>query len=141
MRTTQWAAIGALGATTAVGGALAVGTAEAADEGETRADVIAVDVHADWCGHCQTISERVPDVIAQVGREDVLFVTFDITNETTRHQSALLASRLGLESLYAAEGDRQGRVLLVDADTHEIVGTITSRDDVAAMTRKVRAAL
>lgn len=91
----------------------------------------AVSFHADWCGSCKKIApqlERARDQ-ADLDNKDVLFVTLDLTDATTRHQSGLFASALGMGDFYKSNNGKTGFVLLVNAATGEHVGKITKEHD------------
>jgi len=105
----------------------------------------AVKFHADWCSSCKVLG---PNVEAARGKADldnknVLFVTLDLTNATTRHQSSLLASALGLAETYKTNDGKTGFVLLVNAQTGDVVGKLTKEQNsnaiVAAINEKIAA--
>ena len=91
-----------------------------------KSKITAVAFHADWCGSCQKIGPQLEKARGQADLDnmDVLFVKLDLTNATTRHQSALLASAIGLGDFYKENNGKTGFVLLVN-ENGEHVGKIT----------------
>ena len=110
-----------------------------------RADAVApellvVKLHADWCGSCLVLGPRIDSAREQADLDEssALFVTLDLTDEATRHQSALLAHSLGLEEFFAANRGKTGFAILVDVASGEIKGRLTkdmSADGIAAAIR------
>ena len=94
--------------------------------------VIAAKFHSDNCGSCKVMAPAVGEVKSQYGEGDVLFVTFDRTSETTSNQSKLLAHALGLGDIYDATA-KTGKVLLIDADSKEVRGTLNKTHSSADM--------
>lgn len=93
--------------------------------------LMAVQFHADWCGSCAKIEPQLNKARgkADLDNQDVLFVKLDLTNGTTRNQSALLASAIGLGEFYKENNGKTGFVLLVNGSTGEHVGKITKEHD------------
>lgn len=91
----------------------------------------AISFHADWCGSCKVLSPKVKEAksIGDLGNKNVLFVRLDLTDKTTSHQSALLASTLGIEAFYKSNNGKTGFILLVNSSTGETVGKITKDMD------------
>ncbi len=87
----------------------------------------AVTFHADWCGSCKVMEPEVTKARARadLNNQNVLFVTLDLTDATTRHQAGLMASALGLDEFYAENAGKTGFILLVNSKTGEHVGKIT----------------
>lgn len=91
----------------------------------------AVAFHADWCGSCKVLE---PQVIKARGKSDldnqnVLFVTLDLTDKTTRHQSGLMADALGIGDFYKENNGKTGFVLLVNSATGEMLGKLSKEMD------------
>lgn len=108
---------------------------------ETKAanSLYAVAFHADWCGSCKVLG---PNVIKARGKADldnknVLFVKLDLTNAATRHQASLMASALNISDFYKENAGKTGFVLLVNAQTGEIVGKLTKDQDSNAITAMI----
>lgn len=103
----------------------------------------AVAFHADWCGSCKIVGPNLVKARGKAGLDEknVLFVKLDLTNPTTRHQSSLLASAIGLGEYYKENAGKTGYVLLVksddDGDDSEIVGKLTKDMDANAMIAKI----
>ncbi len=102
--------------------------------------VIAAVFHADWCGKCKQMGPSAMKTMASYARDkDVKFVKFDLTNESTKAQSAKLAARNGITPVWNSY-QKTGMVLLVDAKTRKVVGTIVATDSQKDMKRKIEAA-
>lgn len=101
-----------------------------ADNGKavmTDNTLYAVTFHADWCGTCRKLEPELVEARANgdLDNQNVLFVTLDLTNDTTKHQAGLLASALGIGDFYESNRGKTGFVLLVNGKTGETVGRIT----------------
>jgi thiol:disulfide interchange protein len=137
--------LAAAAALVAAGAVMAVGTtvmAEAPNDAKAAAPkVIAAAFHADWCGMCK---EMGPDFMAareSLLERDILFVKFDLTNEKTAHQAAMMASALGLKDVFEAQAPKTGAIKVVDAESGEVVATLTAEHDTAAMKQELEKAL
>lgn len=62
-------------------------------------DIIAVRVRHDMCPLCKGLDPKYPEIIRKANDESVLFVTLDLTDETTQQQAALTVGALGIESV------------------------------------------
>ena len=97
--------------------------ANAAEEPE----VMGVLFYADWCNSCKVLEPRIDQarVDSSLDSGSVLFVTLDLTDEVTIHQSQLLAESLGLGDVYTAHEGTTGFMLLVDADSKKVITRLT----------------
>ncbi|MEM9400177.1 MAG: thioredoxin family protein [Verrucomicrobiota bacterium] len=82
--------------------------------------LVAAKFHADWCGSCKAMGDAIIDLSNKFDGKEVLFVTFDRTNTTTRHHSELLASAMDLDKVYDGN-EGTGYVLLIDAESGEVI--------------------
>lgn len=89
--------------------------------------LVVAKFHADWCGACRAMGDVATDLANKHDGQPVLFVTFDLTNATTRHQSEMRAAALGLGTLFDANRDKTGFLVLIDT---------ASRTEVARLTRE-----
>jgi len=99
----------------------------------------AITFHADWCGSCAVLN---PEVIKARGKSDldnqnVLFITLDLTDKTTRHQAGLMAAALGIGDFYTENDGKTGFVLLVNSATREQLGTLTKAMDATQITATI----
>jgi thiol-disulfide isomerase/thioredoxin len=67
----------------------------------TQPELMVVKFHADWCGSCRTLGPVLTDLTNKLDGKPVLFVKLDFTNNTSKHQTKLLASSLGIEKIVA----------------------------------------
>lgn len=103
--------------------------------------VIAMYMYADWCGACQAIKPIMEEAKPQFEGQPVLFVKMDMTNDFTAHQSKLMAARLGLSDIFEKNEGMTGFVLLLDADTNEVLDKITTDDGIEGIITKITNAL
>ncbi len=95
--------------------------------------IIAIKFHADWCGSCKTVSPIVNDLTNKLDTKPVLFVTLDMTTQSTRKQAEYLAASLGIGNIWPQYGKTTGKVLLFDAKTRQIVGKLDKTMDIKQM--------
>lgn len=86
--------------------------------------LFAVRLHADWCENSKALTTTYNNLKNRFDGEEVLFVTLDFTNNTTKHQSQLLAIAIGI---YDAVTDlnETGQILLMTARGKNIVKQFT----------------
>ena len=102
--------------------------------------LIAAVFHADWCGKCKQMGPNVMKTMASYKADKaVKFVRFNLTDDSTKAQSAKLAARNGITPVWNSN-QKTGMVLLVDAKTRKVVGTIVATDSQKDMKRKIEAA-
>jgi len=105
--------------------------------------VIGLKFYADWCGSCKVVDPRLEAVTPEFAEAPVLFLRVDETNAATKAHSARYASFLDLEEVYKAQNGGTGFMLLLDADSKEVLGRITrndSEDDIRKIVRDALAA-
>lgn len=90
--------------------------------------VIAVRVRHDMCPFCKSFDPKFPELTLQSKNDRVLFVTLDLTNETTQRQAAMLVGALGLEKIWTGDMSRMGSIILVDGKTKEEISTVMQTD-------------
>lgn len=126
-----------------VGGFYLSTSASSADaaESDDEISVISVYMYADWCGSCQAIKPKMEEATRAFEGEPVLFTKMDMTDDFTAHQSKLMAYRLGLQELFDENQGRTGFVMLVDANTLEVLDRITAADETEEIKQKISALL
>lgn len=77
--------------------------------------LLAVYAYADWCGNCKILSPKLKEARAALEKQDVLFVTLDLTDKPRIHQSILLAQALGIGDWLKAQGSATGYVAVLDS--------------------------
>ncbi len=95
-------------------------------EKDASLSVIGVKMDAEWCPKCHEMNPKLENIMPEFNGEEVLFVKFNMTDDFTRHQSSLLAKRLGLTDLFNKNEGQTGYMVLVDANTNEELKTLTS---------------
>ncbi|TAE71619.1 MAG: hypothetical protein EAZ85_10575 [Bacteroidetes bacterium] len=78
----------------------------------TGVKLTAVCLHADWCENSRALLKYYENLKNKFDGQDILFVTLDFTNRTTRHQASLLANALNVHE-QVAEYDETGVILLI----------------------------
>lgn len=102
--------------------------------------LIAVKHHGDWCGSCKKMGTTFTDLRNKFDGQPILFVTLDLTNVSTRNQSELLASALGLKSIYQ-NNPGTGFILLINPQTHQVVKKLTANQDLKMMSAEIKTLL
>ena len=103
--------------------------------------VLAVVFAADWCGACKVLDPKFEAVKPSLDELPLEVVTLDFTDNGTRSASARTAAAHGVRDVFDANAGRTGFILLVDADSQEVLGRILHTDSRAQMRQKVRRAL
>ena len=93
---------------------------------EKSTKLYALTFHADYCGACKKLAPNVMDLQTKTDSKSVEWVKFDFTSSESKAKSEELAKELGVADLYQ-QNQATGFVLLVDADTKEKVGKLTSK--------------
>ncbi len=86
--------------------------------------VIGVLMHADWCPDCKMLAPKMEQVQRSFADQGILFTVFDMTDDYALSQSQKFAKLLGLSDLFKAYAGRTGYVVLLNAQTHEALGTL-----------------
>jgi len=102
--------------------------------------LIAVKHHGDWCSSCKKMGSIFTDLRNKFDGQPVLFVTLDLTNISTRNQSELLASTLGLQSVYK-NNPGTGFILLIDPKTYQVVKKLSADQDIKSMSNDIKTLL
>jgi len=115
-------------------GLFLTGQSAVAGEGPQAPERIAALFYADWCGSCKVLDPKVKEARVELAEDaKTLFVTFDLTDDASKAQSAMLAEALGLGSVYKAHGGKTGFMLVVDAEDKSVLHKLTKTDEVATI--------
>lgn len=95
-----------------------------ANQAESEPEVLGVLMYADWCSKCKQLEPKLSEVKPQFQGQHILFTKFDMTNEFTTSQSAKLAGLLGLSDFFQEHKGRTGYMVLLNAQTHEVLKTL-----------------
>lgn len=108
-----------------------------------KPDVVAALFYADWCGSCKTLEPKVDAARggAQLDKQGVLFVRFDLTDAESSHQAGLLAQSLGLGAHFDHNAGATGYLLLIDAHSGKAIGRLTKQMSAPAIAGSITAAL
>jgi thiol-disulfide isomerase/thioredoxin len=83
--------------------------------------IIAVYFHARWCQDCKEMVDILEDIADRYDGRPALGVVFDVTNQTHRSHSEMLAWALGLEELWKQNAGQLGIVYLLDARSKRVL--------------------
>ena len=88
---------------------------------------VAVFFEADWCASCKALAPKLTQAReqARVENEDILFISLNLTDESTSHQAAMLATSLCLKELYVKNNGKTGYIAIVEATSGKIISTVT----------------
>lgn len=109
-------------------------------EGEGDPALYVIKVHADWCGSCKALGPILKEVQAEVADQPVLFVELDVTDSALTAQARLLAAALDVEDHFKAN-NKTGLVLLINAQDHTLLETVTKQNSAAEIVGKIEAHL
>lgn len=137
------ATVVALGIVVAAAALVSTSAAEPkkSEEAAERAALIAVKFHADWCGSCKAMGSRFEDLRNKLDTEAVLFVTLDLTTQSSRKQAEYMTAALGLGGHWPTYGGKTGFILLIDPATNEVVEVLTKRHDLKQMVSAIDRAI
>jgi len=111
------------------------------DENSDEISVIGVKMDAEWCGKCQAMNPKLDNVMPEFKDDGILFVKFNMTDEFTTKQAGLLAERMNLKSLFDDHKGSTGYMVLLDADSGEVLDTLQSELTEEELISKIRSAL
>ncbi|MCK5462389.1 MAG: hypothetical protein KAI95_05210, partial [Bacteroidales bacterium] len=112
-------------------------SAEKTASADKTTKLYALTFHADYCGACKKLKPNVKELQTKAEGESVEWVKFDFTSAESKAKSEELATELGVADLYQ-ENQGTGFVLLVDADTKEKVGKLTSKQSSDEMYQTIK---
>ena len=103
---------------------------------EQAPQLLAVKFHADWCPTCRRMGTVFEDLDARFEGRPVEFVLLDRTDAATTRAAEAKVAELGLGEVWA-QNPGTGYILLIDADSREVVDELTARLDLEQMARKL----
>lgn len=103
-------------------------------------EIIAATFSSAWCSSCKILEPRLEGVVPDFADQPVKFVKLDFTFGE-RGDVADLAAREGLAEIYPRFKGATGFTLLVDAQTGEIVDSLTINHSREAMRAAIAQAL
>jgi len=103
---------------------------------EASPRLVAVNFRADWCPACPRMAPVYDQLMKCYGDRGVLFVVFDVTNETSTKQAEYLAATLGIEWL-CREPMKTGMIKLVDRQACKVLASATNPDQLEEIMAKL----
>ncbi len=94
--------------------------------------LVAVKLHADWCARCPTVAPIFAQLTEKYENQPVLFITLDVTDDTSRRQARYLASTLGIEEVFNKPYET-GMLKLIDRQSGEVLAVVTDTEQVPLM--------
>lgn len=79
--------------------------------------IIAVRVYHDMCPYCQQLAPQFKKLTRRKGKDSILYVTLDLSNEASQKQAALLVAALGIQRLWTGDLSNIGTVSFVDGES------------------------
>ncbi len=116
------------------------GATEAAYVLAEKPEIIAATFSSAWCSSCKILEPRLETVVPDFADKPVKFVKLDFTLGQ-RGAVAEKAKREGLGDVYPDYKGATGFTLLVDADTGEVVDSLTIRHSEKAMRTAIAQAI
>ena len=105
-----------------------------------KPEIIAATFSSAWCSSCKILEPRLETVVPDFADKPVKFVKLDFTLGQ-RGAVAEKAKREGLGDVYPQYKGATGFTLLVDADTGEVVDSLTIRHSEKAMRTAIAQAI
>ncbi len=97
-----------------------------------KPEIIAATFNSAWCSSCKILKPKLAKIMPHFAGEAVAFVELDFTFGA-RDEVKAEAEHYGLGDIYERNKGATGFTLLVDADTGEIVDTLTMNFSESAM--------
>ncbi len=113
-------------------------SAEAAYEGEP--EVVAATFASSWCSACKVLKPKLAKVIPGFKNDPVAFIEFDFTFGP-RDALKAEAEKYAIGGLYDRNKGATGFTVLVDADTGEVLDTLTMNFSEDAMRSAISRAI
>ncbi|MEO1008242.1 MAG: thioredoxin domain-containing protein [Planctomycetota bacterium] len=105
-----------------------------------EAEVVAVAMHADWCGACQQLGPKMQQAATDLDDPRLTLVKADLTDRDSPTGERTL-DEIGLSSLFESNGGATGVVYLIDAETGAMLGEITNGNSAASIREKLSDAI
>lgn len=105
--------------------ALACATASLHAAEPAQPEVLGVMFYADTCGSCKVLDPKIESAKADYLTKPILFTKLDHSSDASKNQAALLAGSIGIGEVYKAQEKASGFMLLLDADSKEVLGKLT----------------
>ena len=112
--------------------------------GNTMAEepkVVGVLFYADWCTNCKVLEPKLTAIKQEFADQPIIYERIDLTDSTTRKVSFADAKKKGLGLIARRYGRATGHMVLVNAESKEVLGRIFSGQSKAQIRQKFRTAL
>ncbi len=98
--------------------------------------LVAVRKHADWCEQSREMNGVFHHLVNRFDGREILFLTMDFTNNTTRHQAILLASALGIVQV-VEKFPNTGQILLLTFRGKQLFASLSPEQSFQEMVGKI----
>ena len=105
--------------------------------------LMAVYFWASWCPNCKLLSPQLAQARTQARLDDadVLFVTLDLTDSRSIHQSILLAQALGIAEFMQKQGSATGYIAVLEATSKKELARFDRSSSADQMAERLRGLL
>ena len=91
--------------------------------------IIAVRIRHDMCPFCKGFDSQFPKLVHKTKADSVLFVTLDMTDETSQQQAAMLVSVMGLERAWTGDLSKMGTIMFLNGETKQVISVVYQVDE------------
>jgi len=111
------------------------------EKGITEPKILAVTMHADWCGKCKTMDPKLSSIKKEFKDTGILFTILDMTDEFTKSQAQMQATLMGIQDLFQQHEGKTGYTVIIDAETGKELDRITHDLSEEEMRNKLNASI
>lgn len=104
----------------------------------TETKIYVVNLYADWCPVCKKMEVPYNEAISAFKNDEVVFITFDFSNDDTILKSEELAEELGLTKIYKDNYRKTGYALIVDKNNKQRRGKLVHTMSADEMVKKIQ---
>ncbi len=109
-----------------------------ANKKSSETKIYVVNMYADWCPICKKMEVSYNEAISVFKNHEVVFITFDFSNDDTILKSEELAEDLGLTKIYKNNYKKTGYALIVDKNNKQRRGKLVHTMSADEMVKKIQ---
>ncbi len=103
--------------------------------------VLGILFYADWCASCKVLEPNPEPVMKRFDDQPIVVTRFDMTDDTTKYKSRLLANLLGFGDEFQENERKTGFMLLIDPKTKQLLGRLTKTHSEEELAREIERSL